>query len=86
MDLSVKKIEIYMKLGEDNPTTPDTPLLIVVVASATVEQTIGLICWKYTNLRREPELSSDLTLYSLHMTEDDGEVDHDFPALAHKVC
>ena len=29
--------------------------------------------------------SEDMGAYSLHMTEDDGEIDEDFPALDNKV-
>lgn len=32
------------------------PLPVVVIATAKVRELIGLICWQYTNDRREPRL------------------------------
>ncbi|XP_037079865.1 target of rapamycin complex 2 subunit MAPKAP1-like isoform X4 [Pollicipes pollicipes] len=57
------------------------PMSVTVVASARVSDVIGLICWQYTNEDREPPLRGSPEMYSLHIAEDDGEVDWDFPPL-----
>ncbi|XP_067946635.1 target of rapamycin complex 2 subunit MAPKAP1-like [Watersipora subatra] len=80
--VDTKNIDIYMTMQDTSLSKKLLP--VTVITTATVQQTIGLTCWKYTREGRKPELHKDLELYSLHMTEDDGEVDDDFPALDHK--
>lgn len=74
-----RKIEIFLTMAgpEDRPY----PMPVVCVVTAKIQELIGLICWQYTNEGREPKLSENNELYSLHIAEDDGEVDMDFPSL-----
>ncbi|XP_044029735.1 target of rapamycin complex 2 subunit MAPKAP1 isoform X3 [Siniperca chuatsi] len=57
------------------------PMTVVTIANARVQDLIGLICWQYTSEGREPKLNENVNAYCLHIAEDDGEVDTDFPPL-----
>ncbi|NXD09249.1 SIN1 protein, partial [Nothocercus nigrocapillus] len=57
------------------------PMTVVTMANAKVHDLIGLICWQYTSEGREPKLNDNVNAYCLHIAEDDGEVDTDFPPL-----
>lgn len=76
---ATKKIEIYlsMQTGQDKIL----PMTVVTMANARVHDLIGLICWQYTSEGREPKLNENVDAYCLHIAEDDGEVDTDFPPL-----
>ncbi|ESP00893.1 hypothetical protein LOTGIDRAFT_180365 [Lottia gigantea] len=74
-----KRIDIYLTMLL--PKERAYPMPIVVLSSAKVSDMIGMICWQYTNEQREPKLKERLDNYSLHIAEDDGEVDSDFPSL-----
>lgn len=88
----VKKILIYIAINDQiiqqqqNQQQPqnNTPLEVVIVSTAKVQDLIGLICWQYTNEGREPKLDKDISRYCLRITEDTGEVDPDFPSLKEK--
>uniref|UniRef100_A0A8C1ZAE7 Target of rapamycin complex 2 subunit MAPKAP1 n=1 Tax=Cyprinus carpio TaxID=7962 RepID=A0A8C1ZAE7_CYPCA len=56
-------------------------MTVVTMANARVHDLIGLICWQYTSEGREPKLTENVNTYCLHIAEDDGEVDTDFPPL-----
>uniref|UniRef100_A0A8K9V3J1 Target of rapamycin complex 2 subunit MAPKAP1 n=1 Tax=Oncorhynchus mykiss TaxID=8022 RepID=A0A8K9V3J1_ONCMY len=56
-------------------------MMVVTIANARVHDLIGLICWQYTSEGREPKLNENVNAYCLHIAEDDGEVDTDFPPL-----
>uniref|UniRef100_A0A8C6STA5 Target of rapamycin complex 2 subunit MAPKAP1 n=1 Tax=Neogobius melanostomus TaxID=47308 RepID=A0A8C6STA5_9GOBI len=56
-------------------------MTVVTIANARVHDLIGLICWQYTSEGREPKLNDNVNAYCLHIAEDDGEVDTDFPPL-----
>ncbi|XP_010190974.1 PREDICTED: target of rapamycin complex 2 subunit MAPKAP1-like, partial [Mesitornis unicolor] len=56
-------------------------MTVVTIANAKVHDLIGLICWQYTSEGREPKLNDNVSAYCLHIAEDDGEVDTDFPPL-----
>uniref|UniRef100_A0A671XS37 Target of rapamycin complex 2 subunit MAPKAP1 n=1 Tax=Sparus aurata TaxID=8175 RepID=A0A671XS37_SPAAU len=56
-------------------------MTVVTIANARVHDLIGLICWQYTSEGREPKLNENVNAYCLHIAEDDGEVDTDFPPL-----
>ncbi|KAG1654958.1 Target of rapamycin complex 2 subunit MAPKAP1 [Nymphon striatum] len=59
----------------------DYPMEVVILATAKVQDLIGLICWHYVDQKKTPELKERINCYSLHIAEDDGEVDWDFPCL-----
>ncbi|XP_052863061.1 stress-activated map kinase-interacting protein 1 [Anopheles cruzii] len=62
------------------------PLQICVQATAKIQEFIGLICYKCTVAHPEIPLRSGRH-YGLFMTEEDGEVDMDFPPLdANEPC
>ncbi|WAR30764.1 LOW QUALITY PROTEIN: SIN1-like protein [Mya arenaria] len=77
--VATKKIDIFltMALPDDRPY----PISVVVVSTAKIQDLIGLICWQYTIEMREPMLHENTDMYCLHIAEDDGEVDTDFPSL-----
>uniref|UniRef100_H2MDF7 MAPK associated protein 1 n=1 Tax=Oryzias latipes TaxID=8090 RepID=H2MDF7_ORYLA len=76
---STKKIDVYlsMQIGQEKVH----PMTVVTIANARVHDLIGLICWQYTSEGREPKLNENVNAYCLHIAEDDGEVDTDFPPL-----
>ncbi|XP_063972241.1 stress-activated map kinase-interacting protein 1 [Diachasmimorpha longicaudata] len=75
----IRKYRIYMcMLGEEER---QYPLQVVVLGTAKVQQFIGLICYKYATEHPHHNLQEDITKYGLYITEDDGEVDWDFPCL-----
>ncbi|XP_053398792.1 target of rapamycin complex 2 subunit MAPKAP1-like isoform X2 [Mercenaria mercenaria] len=80
--VSTKKIDIFLTMvpPEDRPY----PMTVVVIATAKIQDLVGLICWQYTIEMREPPLQENTDLYCLHIAEDDGEVDTDFPSLDSK--
>ncbi|KAL5011995.1 hypothetical protein ScPMuIL_010546 [Solemya velum] len=77
--LPTKKIDIFLTMAE--PEDRPYPLTIVCLASAKIQDLIGLICWQYTQEDREPLLNENREMYCLRIAEDDGEVDIDFPSL-----
>ncbi|XP_025114172.1 target of rapamycin complex 2 subunit MAPKAP1-like isoform X2 [Pomacea canaliculata] len=77
--LITKKIDIFLCMAP--PDQRPYPMTVVVMSSAKVQDLIGLICWQYTCEGREPKLEKNVTKYCLHIAEDDGEVDADFPSL-----
>ncbi|XP_030063280.1 target of rapamycin complex 2 subunit MAPKAP1 isoform X2 [Microcaecilia unicolor] len=76
---ATKKIDVYLSMQ----TSQDKllPMTVVTIANAKVHDLIGLICWQYTSEGREPKLNESVGVYCLHIAEDDGEVDTDFPPL-----
>uniref|UniRef100_A0A3Q2Z0F1 Target of rapamycin complex 2 subunit MAPKAP1 n=1 Tax=Hippocampus comes TaxID=109280 RepID=A0A3Q2Z0F1_HIPCM len=76
---ATKKIDVYlsMQIGQEKVH----PMAVVTIANARVHDLIGLICWQYTSEGREPKLNENVNAYCLHIAEDDGEVDTDFPPL-----
>ncbi|XP_053551614.1 target of rapamycin complex 2 subunit MAPKAP1 [Bombina bombina] len=76
---ATKKIDVYLSMQ----TSQDKllPMTVVTIANAKVHDLIGLICWQYTTEGREPKLSDNVDSFCLHIAEDDGEVDTDFPPL-----
>ncbi|XP_067661871.1 target of rapamycin complex 2 subunit MAPKAP1-like [Haliotis asinina] len=77
--IATKKIDIFLTMAPADSRA--YPMPVVVVATAKVEELIGLICWQYTHEAREPRMIEDTGVYWLHIAEDDGEVDMDFPSL-----
>ncbi|XP_062950155.1 target of rapamycin complex 2 subunit MAPKAP1-like isoform X2 [Cynocephalus volans] len=76
---ATKKIDVYLPLHSSQDRL--LPMTVVTMASARVQDLIGLICWQYTSEGREPKLNDNVSAYCLHIAEDDGEVDTDFPPL-----
>ncbi|XP_049630124.1 target of rapamycin complex 2 subunit MAPKAP1 isoform X2 [Suncus etruscus] len=76
---ATKKIDVYLPLHLSQDRL--LPMTVVTMASARVQDLIGLICWQYTSEGREPKLNDNVSSYCLHIAEDDGEVDTDFPPL-----
>ncbi|XP_075885498.1 target of rapamycin complex 2 subunit MAPKAP1 isoform X3 [Nelusetta ayraudi] len=74
---ATKKIDVYLSMAQEKVH----PMTVVTIANARVHDLIGLICWQYTSESREPKLSENVNAYCLHIAEDDGEVDTDFPPL-----
>ncbi|XP_071773656.1 target of rapamycin complex 2 subunit MAPKAP1 isoform X2 [Centroberyx gerrardi] len=76
---ATKKIDVYLSMQMAQEKLH--PMMVVTIANARVHDLIGLICWQYTSEGREPKLNENVTAYCLHIAEDDGEVDTDFPPL-----
>ncbi|XP_030631300.1 target of rapamycin complex 2 subunit MAPKAP1 isoform X2 [Chanos chanos] len=76
---ATKKIDVYLSMQSGQEKLH--PMTVVTMANARVHDLIGLICWQYTSEGREPKLNENVNAYCLHIAEDDGEVDTDFPPL-----
>uniref|UniRef100_A0AAR2J3L9 Target of rapamycin complex 2 subunit MAPKAP1 n=1 Tax=Pygocentrus nattereri TaxID=42514 RepID=A0AAR2J3L9_PYGNA len=76
---ATKKIDVYLSMQSAQEKLH--PMMVVTMANARVHDLIGLICWQYTSEGREPKLNENVNTYCLHIAEDDGEVDTDFPPL-----
>ncbi|CAI5794284.1 Hypothetical predicted protein [Podarcis lilfordi] len=76
---ATKIIDVYLPLHTNQDKLQ--PMTVVTIANAKVHDLIGLICWQYTSEGREPKLNENVSAYCLHIAEDDGEVDTDFPPL-----
>uniref|UniRef100_A0A3B4YEB8 Target of rapamycin complex 2 subunit MAPKAP1 n=1 Tax=Seriola lalandi dorsalis TaxID=1841481 RepID=A0A3B4YEB8_SERLL len=76
---ATKKIDVYLSMQVAQEKLH--PMTVVTIANARVHDLIGLICWQYTSEGREPKLNENVNAYCLHIAEDDGEVDTDFPPL-----
>ena len=64
-------------------TLPSMDLCIRLIPGLTVRQVVGYICWFYTNEGKEPSLKGDVDAYTLKLSDQDGEVEWDMPALDH---
>lgn len=76
---ATKKIDVYLSMQASQDKL--LPMTVVTIANAKVHDLIGLICWQYTTEGREPKLNDNVDSFCLHIAEDDGEVDTDFPPL-----
>ncbi|XP_076844449.1 target of rapamycin complex 2 subunit MAPKAP1 isoform X5 [Brachyhypopomus gauderio] len=76
---ATKKIDVYLSMQSAQEKLHS--MVVVTMANARVYDLIGLICWQYTSEGREPKLNENVNTYCLHIAEDDGEVDTDFPPL-----
>lgn len=75
---NVKRISIFLTMASEDR---EKPLEVSVVAGARVRDLIGLVCWLYTNEGRKPALDACVGRYSLRISEENGDVDPDFPGL-----
>ena len=75
-----KEIEVFLSFL---PTEEERlhSVSVVFVDSATVADVIGLALYKYLLKAKKVCFQNEVKCYSLHMAEEDGEVDPDFPAL-----
>ncbi|KTW29236.1 hypothetical protein T552_01191 [Pneumocystis carinii B80] len=79
-DLNPLKLKIYRPSGKD----PKRPFSVVIKRIATVSDVIGFSLYCYIEQKIEPRLTSDQlnpNMWTLRIVEEDGELDHDFPAL-----
>ncbi|KAK4026800.1 target of rapamycin complex 2 subunit MAPKAP1 [Daphnia magna] len=78
----IRTIRIFLSMQ----TTQERnfPMTVCVIASAKVFELIGLVCYKYSQEKREPPLSGTVDNYALFIAEDDGSPDADFPCLEPK--
>ncbi|KAK3707513.1 hypothetical protein RRG08_016608 [Elysia crispata] len=85
---STRKLEIFLAFLP--PDQRAYPMTIVVTANARAQEVVGLVCWQYTEEGRKPDLQTVagqidpndfLNKFSLHMAEDNGEIDTDFPPI-----
>ncbi|KAJ9576464.1 hypothetical protein L9F63_006677 [Diploptera punctata] len=63
------------------PEKRNYPMVVSVLATAKVQDLIGLICWKLSLDNGQQNLKDGVQHYGLYIAEDDGEVDWDFPCL-----
>ena len=54
------------------PEERSYPMAVVTLASAKVQELIGLICWQYTMEGRQPPLQSVMGLYTGNVLGDCG--------------
>lgn len=77
---SVKRVSIFLTMFPETEIASHA-LEVTVIASARVQDLIGLICWQYTNEGKEPRLKPSVNRYCLRISEENGDVDPDFPSL-----
>ena len=73
-----RKVEIFVNIEGEGSRSP---LVLWCSREAKVKDVIGLTCLKYFHREPGERLEPPVHNYSLHMCEDDGTVDWDFPAL-----
>lgn len=73
-----KKIRIFLTMLPEKQR--NYPMSFCVLGSAKIQEFIGLICYKTSVEYPDVELVS-IRNYGLYITEEDGEVDADFPPL-----
>ena len=73
-----RKVEIFVVVDGEGSRTP---LTLWCSREAKVKDVIGLTCLKYFHQEPSQRLEPPVHNYSLHMCEDDGTVDWDFPSL-----
>ncbi|XP_038638126.1 target of rapamycin complex 2 subunit MAPKAP1 isoform X4 [Scyliorhinus canicula] len=76
---ATKNIDVYLPMQTSQDKMQ--PMTVITMANARIQDLIGLLCWQYTSEGREPKLNENVDVYCLHIAEDDGEVDGDFPPL-----
>ena len=60
---------------------PSLDLCIHQTPGLTVRQVVGYVCWVYSNEGRKPALKGDVDAYTLKLSDQDGDVEWDMPAL-----
>lgn len=77
-EVATKIFKIFLTMLPENQKA--YPMQVCVIATAKIQDFIGLICYKCSLAYPEVGLRS-IRHYGLFMTEEDGEIDMDFPPL-----
>ena len=77
--VKVRKYGIFLPLLP--PPDCNYPMTVIVLASVKVQDLIGLILYKCTILHPNHKFKGSAENYAIHIAEDDGEIDWDFPCL-----
>lgn len=83
INIPTRKYRIYLTMLPEEQR--NYPLNVCCIATAKVQELIGLILLKCSTTYAEYPLKPVLN-YGLYITEEDGEVDSDFPNLDPKEC
>lgn len=75
---STKKIKIFMTMLPADQR--NYPMEVFVISTAKIQEFIGLICYKSSIVHADVQLLS-IENYGLYITEEDGEIDFEFPPL-----
>lgn len=78
MSIPTKKIKIFLTMLPENHR--NYPMQMCVLSNAKIQDFIGLICYKVSVAYPDVQLLSERS-YGLYITEEDGEIDMDFPPL-----
>lgn len=77
--VKVRKYGIFLPFL--SPPDCNYPLTVVVLAAAKVQDLIGLTLYKCSIQHPNQKFKEGAENYSIHIAEDDGEIDCDFPCL-----
>lgn len=77
--IQTRTIKIFLTMLPEKQR--NYPMTVCVIATAKILDFIGLICYKCSLAHPDVQLKSNVKVYGLYITEADGEVDLDFPAL-----
>ncbi|KAF5299340.1 hypothetical protein FQA39_LY02513 [Lamprigera yunnana] len=78
-----RKYRIYLTMLPEEHR--NYPMIVSCIATAKIEELIGFILLKCSTIHGDFPLKP-VSHYGLYITEEDGEVDHDFPNLDPKEC
>ncbi|KRT83193.1 hypothetical protein AMK59_3630 [Oryctes borbonicus] len=81
--IPTRKYKIFLNMLPEEQR--NYPMTVCCIAAAKIEEFIGLILLKCSTVHGDIPLQP-VTHYGLYLTEDDGEVDRDFPCLDPKEC
>ncbi|KAI4459959.1 target of rapamycin complex 2 subunit mapkap1 [Holotrichia oblita] len=81
--IPTRKYKIFLTMLPEEQR--NYPMTVCCIAAAKIEEFIGLILLKCSTVHGDIPLKP-VTHYGLYLTEDDGEVDRDFPCLDSKEC
>ncbi|XP_038111533.1 stress-activated map kinase-interacting protein 1 [Culex quinquefasciatus] len=79
-EVPTKMFKIFLMLLPEEHQQRSYPMPVCVTAKANIQDFIGLICYKCSLAHPDVSLKS-VKHYGLFMSEEDGEIDLDFPAL-----
>lgn len=84
VNLPTRSYRIYLTMLPEEER--NYPLNVCCVATARIQELIGLILLKFSTDYSGDYSFKPVTNYGLYITEEDGEVDRDFPQLDIKEC